>query len=64
VLAVENRQIAPLPVSGNQNQPSTAPTLTRPDSFHFPARFGSKTWSRTSAAYRSLVERRAVSVIR
>ncbi len=36
VLAVENSQTAPLPVTGYQNHPSTSPTVTRSDSFQAP----------------------------
>ncbi|MFJ4693064.1 hypothetical protein [Streptomyces sp. NPDC088766] len=62
VLAVENSQTAPLPVSGYQNQPSASPTVTRSVSFQAPP-MGVYTWRRTDAAYPSSAERRAVRVI-
>ena len=61
VLAVENSQIAPRPVSGNQNQPSTAPTRTESVSKNRPS-FRTKVFRRTEAASGSAVDRIAVRV--
>ncbi|CAM5666157.1 hypothetical protein SGRIM119S_03928 [Streptomyces griseorubiginosus] len=61
-LEVENSQTAWLPVSGYQNHPSTAPTVTRSDSFQVPLPCV-YTFSCTEAAYWSSVDRSAVRVI-